>query len=629
MSEPLFPYTGFRKGQREVALLVKEAVENGTVLSVRAPTGFGKTASIIYGLLLAGAEKVLYLVRTVNELYPVVRELRRFRQPFTLLFSARRSCPLMSLEGKPPPQEDFWDNCRLARLRGLCRYFSNVDKVAVEAVMDMISRSSEPPLMLARRIAREFDSCPFFTLRRLVDSSRFIVATYPYLFRADIFQGVLEPYDYSDFIVVVDEAHTLATVNNLLEQRLKASTIEKSIEEVKKYLPEARLVVQELQGLLMALKRLKPKKLEKPRRIDKEEILGEELDLSVILDAAEEIRDKKLEEALLSGGNVLLGRVRTWISRVASWLSILVLPESRLFVEPGEEEPEYVTLPMDPAVVVRTPLQNARAVILASGTLPKGDFVRELLGVERQVKYVDTDVAFGRFVRFDNIYTVVARDVTTRYRERSAYMYKRLSAYVAAIASGLSGLKLFVYPSYEVMKEVVSRLPVNLDVLVESRGTSIDEVEEWIRGSPEVSVHAVASGKLVEGVEFTDEYGRNLLHIVVLVGVPYPQPDDYSRTMEEDLEARIGRSRARYYVFDFQTIVRIKQALGRATRSPEDRAVYFLLDYRYLRKDLRVQLEVPVSRVVSSLSGLASAIAEARARLAVYSSSSRKDSNAS
>ncbi|MCE4629853.1 MAG: hypothetical protein F7C82_06205, partial [Desulfurococcales archaeon] len=111
-------------------------------------------------------------------------------------------------------------------------------------------------------------------------------------------------------------------------------------------------------------------------------------------------------------------------------------------------------------------------------------------------------------------------------------------------------------------------------------------------------------------------------------GVPYPQPDDYTRTMEEDLTKRISPGRARYYVFDFQTLVRIKQGLGRAIRSPEDKAVYIMLDYRYLRKDLRSELEIPITRVISSMQGLASALAEAKRHIVGYSSS-RNDSSAS
>jgi len=317
------------------------------------------------------------------------------------------------------------------------------------------------------------------------------------------------------------------------------------------------------------------------------------------------------------------------LTRIVQWLIILSLPESHLFAEPGEEEADYVTLPMDPSVVVEKPLEEARAVILASGTLPKGDFVEELLGVNRSARYLDTELAYGRFIKARNLYTVIARDVTTRYKDRGPLMYRRLAAYVSLISQGLGGVKLFVYPSYEVLREVTSRLPLTLNMLVESKTMSIDEAEGIVRETRNIGVHGVASGKFVEGIEFVDENGENILHVVVMVGVPYPQPDDYQRTMEEDLARRIDRVRARYYTFDFQTLVRIRQALGRATRAPEDRAAYFLLDYRYLRKDIRSQVELPVNRIVSSISGMMSCVEEARRHLNAHSSSSRNDSKAS
>ncbi len=625
--EVRFPYEEFRVGQKELAEEVKSTAESGGLLVVRAPTGFGKTAAIIYGLLKADAEKVLYLVRTVNEIYPVVRELRRFSQPFTTLFSARRTCPLLSSEGKPPPPEDFWDNCRLARLKGICDYWQRVERVDLDKVENLILETRDPPILLAKRLVKELGTCPFFTLRKLLSRTRFIVATYPYLFRWDIFESIMDPYDYSDFIVVVDEAHTLATIHSLLEQRITETIINKGIEEIKKYSPEATATIEVLNELRTLLKDITPKRLNKPTRLEKERILSEKIDVEMLSDVAENIRERKFEESLLQGP--LLGKIKTWISRIVQWLTILSLPESHLFAEPGEEEPEYVTLPMDPAVVVKKPLEKAKALILASGTLPKGDFVRELLGVDRPARYLDTEIAYGRFIKPRNLYTAVARDVTTRYRDRGPQMYRRLAAYVSLINQRMRGVKLFVYPSYEVMREVTSRLPLTLNMLVESRMMSIDEAESIVREEPDIGVHAVASGKFVEGIEFVDENGENLLHTVVMIGVPYPQPDDYQRTMEDDLSNRIGRGKARYYTFEFQTIVRIKQALGRATRSPEDKAVYFFLDYRFLRKDLRTQIGIPVTRVVSSLSGMMACVEEAIRHLKPYSSSSRKDSNAS
>ena len=616
--EVRFPYEEFRRGQKELAEQVRDTVLEGKVLVVRAPTGFGKTASIIYGLLLAGADRVLYLVRTVNEINPVVRELRRFSVDFSFLFSARRACPLMGARGRPPPPEDFWENCRLARLRGICEYYRRVEEVEPGEVLRLV-REGGHVVGTAWRLAEELGVCPFFALLKAGREAGFIVATYPYLFRPDIFEGVMDPYTYEDFVVVVDEAHTLVSAHSLLEQRVKRSDLEAAAREVEEYAPQARLVRDSLLEAARRLKQSTPRVLKRPVRLDKEQVLEVLGDLELLLDAAEEVRSRKFEEALAGGGDP--GRVRASITRVAQWASVLALDYSFLFAEPGEEEPSYVAAPMDPGLVAGPPLSRARAVILASGTLPEGDFVRELLGVDREVVYVDTEVLYGRFLPSRNLYTVVARDVTSRYRERTREMYRRLAAYVAAISRGLPGLKLFVYPSYEFMENVLKSLPVEVEAIVEERGTSLDDVEEAIRERPEAGVHAVAGGKLVEGVEFADEEGRNLLHTVAVVGVPYPQPDDYTRTQLEVLEARIGSSRARYYVYEFSTVVRVRQALGRATRSPEDRAVYFLLDYRYMSKPrLMRMLGVPLRRIVD-LQGLPVALEEARRHL--YPSSSR------
>jgi len=110
-------------------------VERGELLVVNAPTGFGKTAAVIYGLLKANAEKVLYVVRTVNEIDPVVRELKNFGVKFTFLFSARRTCPMMKGEkGEDLSPEEFCENCRLLRLRGFCNYYSNLENVDREEI---------------------------------------------------------------------------------------------------------------------------------------------------------------------------------------------------------------------------------------------------------------------------------------------------------------------------------------------------------------------------------------------------------------------------------------------------------------------------------------------------------------
>ena len=605
-----WPYEQFRRGQREVSEEIAATVKEGGVLSLTAPTGFGKTPAILYGVLCSGAEKVLYLVRTVNEVDPVLRELNRLGADYTFIYSARRMCPLLRGDNGELTSEEFWGACRIARLQGLCDYYTRLEEVDVYDLSSTIRSLRESrSKRIVSFLSRQLQVCPFFALRGLLDKSQVIVATYPYFFRPDIFSSVLDPYDYSDFVVVVDEAHSLINAHSMMERRLTIEDIEKAIDEVRRYSSSPGIVVDLLEGLsstLKAMGRMARRKVELGDKEKLSEILDE---LNVVSDVAEEVREKKLEEAILQGSRT----AKSFITRVEAWLQALSQDYILLFIEPPSNNsgPVFVASPVDPAVVTREPLEKAKAVILASGTLPKGDYVRELLGVERRVKYIDTDLLFGPYIPPANIYTVVARNVTTRYSRRTPEMYRALASYVALIARSMPGAKLAVYPSYEVMENIVNKIPAGLPLIIERRGTNIADVEAKLLESPDLLINAVAGGKLVEGVEFKID-GENLLTTVIVVGVPYPQPDAYTHTMLSALTQRLGRQKARYYVYTFNPVVKVKQALGRATRGPEDRAAYFLLDHRYLYKDIRELLRLRYNRIVASITDLAAAIREAR-----------------
>jgi DNA excision repair protein ERCC-2 len=591
-----FPYRDFRPGQAEAAKAVEEAVKDGAVLALRAPTGFGKTAAVIYGLLRAGAERVLWTVRTVNEIDPVIRELKVFKLKFTFLFSARRICPL--IRGSEMTSEEFWAACKLARLKGECGYYSRLNE-ADSGEIDAYVRGhySMHSVEIARDIAKHLKLCPFFSLKTLSPDSQFIVVTYPYVFREDIRELALDPLRIEDFVLVVDEAHSLLNAHTMAEVSLIIEDVDRVVEE---------LVAAGYTGDIVEAVKSFASKLKKQGRpseallLDKEELLAELGELVDDLESvAEDILSRKLMEALAGGG-----RVRVYTLRLARWLRRAVEEHSKLFLDLDEKGRVAVkAMPVDPALVARDPLERAQAAILMSGTLPPGDFVGELLSVSR--KRLSYDVEEAGVKGLGSYVAIVARDVTTRYKERSPGMYRRIAEYVAVAARELPGAKLAVYPSYDVMKEVVERIPVDVDLVVEGPSTSLADVRRKVLEKPNILVNAVAGGKLVEGVEFVDYEGRNLLHTVILVGVPFPQPDVYTREYLKALSQRLGKSKARFYVYEVQAYIRAAQPLGRAIRGPEDRAVYILLDYRYLQRRLRTLLRLRYNRVVGDPQELA------------------------
>jgi DNA excision repair protein ERCC-2 len=68
-----------------------------------------------------------------------------------------------------------------------------------------------------------------------------------------------------------------------------------------------------------------------------------------------------------------------------------------------------------------------------------------------------------------------------------------------------------------------------------------------------------------------------------VVGVPYPQPDDYAQAIATEIN-KIGGSSADF--FREIALIRVLQAVGRAVRSEEDRAVIVLADNRYVTQPL-------------------------------------------
>jgi len=431
----------------------------------------------------------------------------------------------------------------------------------------------------------------------LAESATFIVATYPYVFREDIAGEVLGG-NLGDYVLVVDEAHSLINAQSVVERRVTLGDLARAAGEIRRYSPENSQIARALEGVVEELGRHAKRRWSGLKAIDKNIVLSKLEDLELLELVESEIRCKLVLQALISQSNV---GVTLALSRVVEWAKSLRSQDYYLFAEVEGGELALISTPLDPMVVVKRPLETSKALILLSGTMPGGDFLKGYLGVERSYTYFDVEMLFGPVTPKSNMFTVVVADVTTRFRERSPAMYNRIARYIAEIARSIRGVKLVVYPSYDFMNSVVERLPGDLEVVVENPQTSLGDVEAVIAEKGDIVVNGVAGGKLVEGVEFVDYEGSNVLHLVAVVGIPFPQPDDYTKMRLETLAKRMGASEARKLVYQITAAIKVRQALGRAVRAPEDRAAYILLDYRYLRRDVKELLAIKYDRVATGL----------------------------
>lgn len=109
---------------------------------------------------------------------------------------------------------------------------------------------------------------------------------------------------------------------------------------------------------------------------------------------------------------------------------------------------------------------------------------------------------------------------------------------------------------------------------------------DWVRkqmSQGKKLVLGVFRGSLLEGVEFLDNNKRNMVSDIVLAGIPYPPPDDYSSDFAEFiLRTNIHSKLTKWRITsDEPALTAARQAIGRATRSPSDSVNVWLLDYRF------------------------------------------------
>ena len=360
--EPVFPYVSPRPGQMEIAEIVAKAVREGRVLVLQAPTGYGKTAAVIYGLVKAEVDKVLYLVRTRNEIAPVLRELKAFNQPFTFLYSARRMCPLYNAASDDLTVEEFWEACRVLRVKGLCTHYENVLQASTDEIENVIKEGAPDPFLAASSLAHR-GLCPFFALKLLMSKARFIVTTYPYFFKQDIFDSIFSPMMLEDLVVVVDEAHSLMDLHTTFEVKLRVKDLELAARELSEYAPESEELLKKVKALADYMRSLKSSISTSVGyvRVDKERVKSLLGGSDVWSDAAYEVRLRKLESALES--TAILEAVRSYAARVAEFAKALDHEHVMVYASLEGGHVALHAIPLDPEAVAGKRLSSVKAAI--------------------------------------------------------------------------------------------------------------------------------------------------------------------------------------------------------------------------------------------------------------------------
>jgi DNA excision repair protein ERCC-2 len=525
-----------REWQRKLKDKVIDYLRKGYLVALQAPTGSGKTLFALYTMLNV-KDKIIFVVRTHNEFFPIYREHKRLKlnKKFSFIVGKPTACPYASPDVNP---EDIkCNNC----------------KINYSITLDI----NEPPNIFIKNLksrAINENFCPYYSLLETSIDAEVIVMTYSYFFLPYLRENL--DIDFENYGIVIDEAHNLDYINDLDERKLTRKTIEGALREVKS--ERAKEILKKL------LEEFEKRVLNEEKHIEVENITCfTKEDLEILEDEYEDLRDQMIIE----------GRIkRLNIGTIIKFLKSLSEENRELFSFSGS----LVSKVIDSSKYLDILNHEEIPLLIMSGTLPPKEYLEKVLNIRRKLVYIDAEKETR--TRLSGKYEcLIGIDVTSAYTLRTENMWKKYGSYIIKIFYNSKNNILVVFPSYEIMNKVMSYIK-SIPTYIENESSTIEELYNIIMKSKTV-IGVVSRGKLSEGIELTIN-GKSVISDVVLVGIPYPAPDDYMKIKSEVISKRLGYNITEM-LFKIPAMISVKQAIGRAIRGVDDEATVWLLDKRY------------------------------------------------
>ena len=231
--------------------------------------------------------------------------------------------------------------------------------------------------------------------------------------------------------------------------------------------------------------------------------------------------------------------------------------------------------------LIQTALRPYSCVTFLTGTPPWIDLWRSKSGFKNM--FVSNYPVVPKSFEFDFV-----EKFEIKHSTKSPELYMEVSKEI--LTQTKDERVLVVYPSKGTMKEISDRFGEEYikEVLIESPEINLDKMQAYLEERSVGSIHVVAGGRFVEGVEFTDENGSSLIKKVIFVGVPFNPPTEENRQIENYYKKNYGWDEWKCMDFLMYAPVaqKIRQAMGRTVRNLKDKATVVFLDSRYIKSKM-------------------------------------------
>lgn len=565
-----FPYK-YRAGQKELAVSVYRALARKRNLFIQAPTGIGKTLSVVYPSLKSmgngNGEKLFYLTaktitRSVAEnCFFLLRERGMLFTTVTIT-AKEKLCPLEKTEYNP-------DVCPYAK-----GHFDRVN----DAVFDILHEQQGITRKIILDYAEKYQVCPFEFCLDISSWADGIICDYNYVFDPNArLKRYFADGNQGDYLFLIDEAHNLVS---RAREMFSACLVKEDILLVKKIIKgRSRKLERELERCNRNLLELKRESAEyrvlPDANLLASNLLGVMGEFDSFLEEEKEFPEREL--------------VLQFYFDLRHFLNMYdgLDDHYRIYTELGEDGNFRLYLfCIDPSRCLNACLEKGIAGIFFSATMIPVMYYKKLLSGNPEDFAVYANSPFDREKRL----ILVAKDVSSRYTRRNKAEFGKVADYIMMLAQSHVGNYMVFFPSYRYMEVVEQILDERYDGSfrwqMQTKRMTEEEREEFLALFEEKREQSfvglcVLGGIFSEGIDLKAER----LEGTIIVGTGLPMVCSEQEIL---MQYFADQGENGYdYAYQYPGMNKVLQAAGRVIRTAQDRGVILLLDDRFLRPEIQ------------------------------------------
>ncbi len=559
-----FPFPKYRRGQRDLAVAAYKTIKEGKALFAQAPTGIGKTMSVLYPAIRVmgedSIEKIFYLTaKTITReipLYSMQLLEERGLKAKTLVITAKEKVCLND-QVKCNPKD-----CPYAK-----GHFDRVN----DAIMDIFKNENFLKRDIVLDYSRKHQVCPFEFQLDISLFSDVVICDYNYVFDPQVYLKRFFDMEKGEYVFLVDEAHNLVDRS----REMFSASLEKSV------LQNARRIVKDidpklyktLYGIIKIINEYKNNHLTGEGYYQREEITDLYFPIKRVLASMESFLMDKRE---VQGYDDILDLY----FQLTSFIKISDMYDDS-FVTTLEDKSGDVLLRLfcvDASGHIRRALKRGISAVFFSATLTPMTYFMNLLGGGEEDYNIRLKSPFPR----KNLGLMIRGNLSTRYKDRED-TYREIMGMIQSFVTSKNGNYMVFFPSYVYMNKVYEEFVDNypqIRTLIQRGAMNEKEREEFLESFQDgenLVAFAVLGGVFSEGIDLS---GDRLIGAVV-VGVGMPQIGFERNIIRDYFDHNLGQGF--HYAYTYPGMNKVLQAVGRVIRTENDRGTVLLIDDRYLQ----------------------------------------------